>query len=172
MVAGAQRVQVVLHRPASGRPLQSLGAENQITVPAVIAGTAPDIDLALLKVDLTGLPALALADATPVPNKGDNAWMLVATLLVILMTVPGLALFYGGLVRSKNILSVLMQVMVTFSLIVGILWALDVPEEAGGANLPAVALVGAPGMVIGVTLLEASEAGPVPAQLVAVTVKV
>ena len=61
--------------------------------------------------------------AAPVANKGDTAWMLVATLLVIMMTVPGLALFYGGLVRSKNILSVLMQVMVTFSLIV-VLWAL------------------------------------------------
>jgi Amt family ammonium transporter len=56
-----------------------------------------------------------------VPNKGDTAWMMVSTLLVILMTVPGLALFYGGLVRSKNMLSVLMQVMVTFSLIV-VLW--------------------------------------------------
>jgi len=59
--------------------------------------------------------------AAPVPNKGDTAWMMVATLLVILMTIPGLALFYGGLVRSKNVLSVLMQVMVTFSLIV-VLW--------------------------------------------------
>jgi Amt family ammonium transporter len=59
--------------------------------------------------------------AAPVPNKGDTAWMMVATLLVILMTVPGLALFYGGLVRSKNMLSVLMQVFVTFSLIV-VLW--------------------------------------------------
>ncbi|MFZ3221271.1 MAG: ammonium transporter, partial [Rhodoferax sp.] len=59
----------------------------------------------------------------PVPNKGDTAWMMVSTLLVILMTVPGLALFYGGLVRSKNMLSVLMQVMVTFSLIV-VLWFL------------------------------------------------
>ncbi|WP_114969662.1 ammonium transporter [Rhodoferax ferrireducens] len=57
----------------------------------------------------------------PVPNKGDTAWMMVSTLLVILMTVPGLALFYGGLVRSKNMLSVLMQVMVTFSMIV-VLW--------------------------------------------------
>jgi Amt family ammonium transporter len=56
-----------------------------------------------------------------VPNKGDTAWMMVSTLLVILMTVPGLALFYGGLVRSKNMLSVLMQVMVTFSMIV-VLW--------------------------------------------------
>ena len=69
-------------------------------------------------------PAAAAASvAAPVANKGDVAWMLLATLLVIMMTVPGLALFYGGLVRSKNILSVLMQVMVTFSMIV-VLWAL------------------------------------------------
>ena len=66
-------------------------------------------------------PAAAAAAPVPVPNKGDTAWMMVATLLVILMTVPGLALFYGGLVRSKNMLSVLMQVMVTFSMIV-VLW--------------------------------------------------
>ncbi len=62
------------------------------------------------------------AMAAPVVNKGDTAWMMVATLLVIAMTVPGLALFYGGLVRSKNMLSVLMQVMTVFSLIV-VLWA-------------------------------------------------
>ncbi len=63
----------------------------------------------------------AVVAPAPVPNKGDVAWMLVATLLVIMMAVPGLALFYGGLVRSKNILSVLMQVMVGFSLLV-VLW--------------------------------------------------
>ena len=67
--------------------------------------------------------AEAAAAPAPVPNKGDTAWMMVSTLLVIMMTVPGLALFYGGLVRAKNMLSVLMQVMVTFSLIV-VLWAL------------------------------------------------
>jgi ammonium transporter, Amt family len=67
--------------------------------------------------------AAASAPPKPVPNKGDTAWMMVATLLVILMTLPGLALFYGGLVRSKNMLSVLMQVMVTFSLIV-VLWVI------------------------------------------------
>jgi len=66
-------------------------------------------------------PAEAAAAPAPVPNKGDTAWMMLSTLLVILMVVPGLALFYGGLVRSKNMLSVLMQVMVTFSLIV-VLW--------------------------------------------------
>jgi len=70
-----------------------------------------------------GAPALALAQDAPVPNKGDNAWMLLSTLLVVLMTVPGLALFYGGLVRARNVLSVLMQVMVGFSLII-VLWCI------------------------------------------------
>ncbi|MEY2686007.1 MAG: hypothetical protein RL375_205 [Pseudomonadota bacterium] len=72
--------------------------------------------------DAASAPAEAAAPA-PVPNKGDTAWLLVSTLLVIMMTVPGLALFYGGLVRAKNMLSVLMQVMVTFSMIV-VLWAI------------------------------------------------
>ncbi|MFX8504503.1 ammonia channel protein, partial [Acinetobacter baumannii] len=57
-------------------------------------------------------PAEAASAPAVVPNKGDTAWMMVSTLRVILMTVPGLALFYGGLVRSKNMLSILMQVMV------------------------------------------------------------
>ena len=65
--------------------------------------------------------AAEAAAALPVPNKGDTTWMMVSTLLVLMMAVPGLALFYGGLVRSKNMLSVLMQVMVTFSLIL-VLW--------------------------------------------------
>ena len=73
-------------------------------------------------------PAAASAEAAapaaaPVPNKGDTAWMTVATLLVILMTLPGLALFYGGLVRSKNMLSVLMQVFMVSALIY-VLWVL------------------------------------------------
>src|SRR5206468_13088014 len=66
--------------------------------------------------------AAPAATATPpTPNKGDSAWMIVATVLVIMMSIPGLALFYGGLVRSKNMLSILMQVFVVFSLIV-VLW--------------------------------------------------
>lgn len=56
-------------------------------------------------------------------NKGDVAWMMLSTLLVVFMAVPGLAMFYGGLVRSKNMLSVLMQVLVVFSLIT-VLWAI------------------------------------------------
>ncbi|MFM7533248.1 MAG: ammonium transporter [Rubrivivax sp.] len=65
--------------------------------------------------------APAAAASTPVPNKGDTAFMTIATALVILMTIPGLALFYGGLVRSKNMLSVLMQVFMIFALI-SVLW--------------------------------------------------
>jgi len=67
-------------------------------------------------------PAEAASAAAPTVDKGDVAWMMTSTLLVIFMAVPGLALFYGGLVRSKNMLSVLMQVLVVFSLI-GVLWA-------------------------------------------------
>jgi Amt family ammonium transporter len=63
------------------------------------------------------------AEEAPAIDSGDTAWMLTSTLLVILMTIPGLALFYGGLSRSKNMLSVLMQVFVIFSLI-SVLWAI------------------------------------------------
>jgi len=68
-------------------------------------------------------PAEAAAAPAPTPNKGDTSWMLVATILVIMMSIPGLALFYGGLVRSKNMLSVLMQVFAIFALIT-VLWAI------------------------------------------------
>ena len=57
----------------------------------------------------------------PEPNKGDTAWMIVATALVLMMSIPGLALFYGGLVRTKNMLSVLMQVFIVCSLLT-VLW--------------------------------------------------
>jgi len=66
------------------------------------------------------LPALVFGqDAPPPPNKGDVSWLMTSTVLVILMTIPGLALFYGGMVRSKNVLSLLMQVLIIFC--VGIL---------------------------------------------------
>ena len=85
--------------------------------PAAATAAAPEA--------ATAAPAASAAPATtpaPVPNKGDNAWLLVATAFVILMSIPGLALFYGGLVRSKNMLSVLMQVFVIFS-VISVLWA-------------------------------------------------
>ncbi|MCF8170064.1 MAG: ammonium transporter [Methylotenera sp.] len=87
-------------------------AEDAPATPAATAAAAAEAPAAA--------PAAAPA---PVPNKGDTAWMTVATILVILMTIPGLALFYGGLVRSKNMLSVLMQVFVVSSLIY-VLWVL------------------------------------------------
>jgi len=80
-------------------------------------------------------PAAPAAAPAPTPNKGDTAWMMVATVLVILMTVPGLALFYGGMVRAKNTLSVLMQVYIVFAMCV-VLWAIygySVAFTAGGS---------------------------------------
>jgi Amt family ammonium transporter len=78
-----------------------------------------------LLLSLLGFADLAFADPAPTPsvNKGDTAWVMISTILVILMVIPGLALFYGGMVRAKNMLSVLMQVFVIFSLM-AILWAI------------------------------------------------
>ena len=81
------------------------------TTPAAEASTAATAE------------AAAAPAAAPTPNKGDTAWMIVATALVTLMTIPGLALFYGGMVRAKNMLAILMQVFVIFSLL-GVLWTL------------------------------------------------
>ncbi|MEQ6340269.1 MAG: ammonium transporter [Gammaproteobacteria bacterium] len=78
---------------------------------------------ALLLLFAAFLPALAAADAAapPVANTGDTAWMLTSTALVLLMTIPGLALFYAGMVRSKNVLSVMMQCFAITSLVT-VLW--------------------------------------------------
>ena len=106
----------------------AIAQDTAASAPATTASAAADTASAPAAAAAAAAPAASAAAeaapaAAPVANKGDVAWMLVSTLLVIMMTVPGLALFYGGLVRSKNILSVLMQVMVTFSLIV-VLWAI------------------------------------------------
>jgi len=99
----------------------SLAQDTAASAPAATAAAAATPATAA---SAAAAPAAAASAApAPVANKGDVAWMIVATLLVIMMTVPGLALFYGGLVRSKNMLSVLMQVFVTFSMVV-VLWAL------------------------------------------------
>ncbi len=91
-------------------------AQDAASAPAGIAAAAS------AAADAASAPADA-ASAAPTVDKGDVAWMMISTLLVVFMAVPGLALFYGGLVRSKNMLSVLMQVLVVFSL-VGVLWAI------------------------------------------------
>ena len=109
-------------------------AEDAVTTEAAtatveaVAESAAAVDAAIP----TAEPAVVVAEAAtaeaaaapaPVINKGDTAWMIVATVLVTLMAIPGLGLFYGGLVRQKNMLSVLMQTFVIFSLM-GVLWAL------------------------------------------------
>ncbi|GAC1606110.1 MAG: ammonium transporter [Ramlibacter sp.] len=98
--------------PAAAAPASAAPAAAAVAAPAA-ATAAP----------AAAAPAAAAAASAPVPNKGDTAWMTVATVLVILMTIPGLALFYGGLVRSKNMLSVLMQVFVVTAMIY-VLWVL------------------------------------------------
>ncbi len=103
------------HAEDAAKPAAAATAE-----PAAAAPAAPAAAPSAAPAAAAAAPAAAPA---PVPNKGDTAWMIVATAFVILMSIPGLALFYGGLVRSKNMLSVLMQVFVIFSLI-SVLWAL------------------------------------------------
>jgi Amt family ammonium transporter len=90
---------------------------------AVVDAAAVVVDAAVVTAEAVAVEAPAAAEPAPVVDKGDVAWMMTATVLVLLMVVPGLALFYGGLVRSKNMLSVFMQVLTVFSLLV-ILWAM------------------------------------------------
>ena len=107
--------------PAAAAPAAAAPAAAAPAAPATAApaGATP----AAAPAATGAAPAAAAAPPAPVPNKGDVAWMLTSTALVLLMSVPALALFYGGLVRSKNMLSVLMQVFVTFSLIT-VLWVI------------------------------------------------
>ncbi len=88
--------------------------------PAAAAEAKPAADAAKPAAEA---PKPAEAKPAPTPNKGDVSWMLVSTALVIMMSVPGLALFYGGMVRAKNALSMLMQVFVVFSLVT-VLWCI------------------------------------------------
>ncbi|MDD5334949.1 MAG: ammonium transporter [Rhodoferax sp.] len=101
-------------------PAAPSAAASEAAKPAEAAASAAP---AAVTAAAPAAAASAAAAPAPVPNKGDVAWMIVATAFVIMMSIPGLALFYGGLVRSKNMLSILMQVFVTFSMIV-VLWCL------------------------------------------------
>ena len=89
-------------------------AEEAITM------TVESVEISAPMADVS-IEALAEAAAAVMLDSGDTAWMLVATVLVLFMTIPGLALFYGGMVRSKNVLSVLMQCFAITSLIT-VLW--------------------------------------------------
>jgi ammonium transporter, Amt family len=115
----------------------ALGGANALAQSSPPAETTTEAPVAVEAAPEAPAEAPAEAEAAPEPtvNKGDVAWMMVATLLVVMMVIPGLALFYGGLVRSKNMLSVLMQVMVVFSMVC-VLWALYGYSLAfGGAGL-------------------------------------
>ena len=105
------------------KPAETAAPATTEVAPAA-AAEAPAVDAAAPAAQAapTEAPAAA-APPAPAPNKGDTAWMIVATLLVIMMAIPGLALFYGGMVRAKNMLSMLMKVFATFSLL-SLLWAI------------------------------------------------
>src|SRR3546814_20167136 len=98
------------------------------------AGTGTLAALAFAATPAWAQDAAAAAAAAPVPNKGDTAWMMVSTILVLMMIVPGLALFYGGLVRTKNMLSVLTQVVAVAALamLVWVFWGYTMAFGAGG----------------------------------------
>jgi ammonium transporter, Amt family len=119
-VALAQAPAAAPAAPASATATPAAPAEASTAAAAAAAAPAAAPTAAA---PAAAAPAAAAAAPAPVANKGDTAWMTVATLLVLLMTLPGLALFYGGLVRSKNMLSVLMQVFVVTALIY-VLWTL------------------------------------------------
>ena len=109
MGSGFVAAQTATTAPAAAAPVAAASeAKPAMAAPAAAAPAAA---------------ASAPAAPAPVPNKGDTAWMTMATALVIFMTIPGLALFYGGLVRSKNMLSVLMQVFVV-SAVIYVLWVI------------------------------------------------
>ncbi len=105
--------------PESPPPAVTAPAEAVAAPDAAAPAATPDVAAPAMAAEAA--PAEAAAPKETV-DKGDVTWMMISTVLVIMMVIPGLALFYGGLVRSKNMLSVLMQVMVVFSLI-SILWA-------------------------------------------------
>ena len=123
--AGVAEDRIVMQKPediTAGDGEQSRKVELTLVAEAPGATAATTAAAPAAAAAVAAAPAdAASAPPAPVPNKGDVSWMLLCTLLVVMMSVPGLALFYGGLVRSKNMLSVLMQVFVTFSLIT-VLW--------------------------------------------------
>jgi len=104
-------------------PAEEAEVFEPVPVEAVAPAAAAVTETAVTPPASLAVTAAVSGDPAPVPEKGDTAWMLVATLLVLMMVLPGLALFYGGMVRAKNALSVMMQIFVVFSLMT-LLWAI------------------------------------------------
>ncbi len=103
--------------------MKNFSSLSTVAKTALVAAGTLGLATAAFAADAPAAAAAAAPPPPPVPNKGDTAYMMLSTVLVLSMIVPGLALFYGGLVRAKNMLSVLMQVMVGASLIF-VLWAI------------------------------------------------
>ena len=109
---------------------QDVGAAPAAEAPAAAAAEAPAAPTA-------EAPAPAEAAPAPTPDKGDTTWMLTSTVLVLLMIIPGLALFYGGLVRQKNMLSMLMQVSIVtvIGMMAWVFWGYSLAfTDGGGLN--------------------------------------
>jgi Amt family ammonium transporter len=125
---------LMLAATLAGAPLAA-PAFAQDAAPAATVATTAEAAPALAAPVEAAVPAPApAAAAAPIPDKGDTTWMLVSTVLVLLMIVPGLALFYGGLVRQKNMLSMLMQVGVVtvIGMIAWLFWGYSLSFSDGG----------------------------------------
>ncbi len=105
-----------------------------LACPALLAQAAPDTAAAIPAPIAAKLAALEAA-AQSAQSAGDNAWMLVSSALVLMMTAPGLALFYGGLVRRKNVLSTMMHSFVLMGLVT-VIWAVAGYSLAFGGSAP------------------------------------
>lgn len=123
-------------------PVASMAEEKKEAAPAVSAPAAPEAAAPAAAVATPEAPAAPATppDVKPVLNTGDTAWMLVSSALVLLM-IPGLALFYGGMVRQKNVLSTMMHSMVAMG-IVGVQWAVIGYSLSFGPDMGKMGLIG------------------------------
>ena len=125
---------LLLAATLAGAPLGAVAFAQDTAAPAA-AAPAAEAPAPAAAEPAPAPAAEAAAPAAPVPDKGDNAWMLTSTVLVLLMILPGLALFYGGLVRSKNMLSVMMQVstVAIIGFVAWVLWGYSFAFTDGGS---------------------------------------
>ncbi|MFZ5670112.1 MAG: ammonium transporter [Pseudomonadota bacterium] len=121
----------------AGAPMAAPAFAQEAEAPAAAAASAAETPATPVAEPAAAPAPEAAAEAPPAPqpDKGDTTWMLVSSLLVLLMIVPGLALFYGGLVRQKNMLSMLMQVstVTVVGMITWVLWGYSLAFTDGGA---------------------------------------
>ena len=125
---------LLLAATLAGAPLAAPAFAQDAAPAATVATTAEAAPALAAPVEAAAPAPEPAAVAAPTPDKGDTTWMLVSTVLVLLMIVPGLALFYGGLVRQKNMLSMLMQVGVVtvIGMIAWLFWGYSLSFSDGG----------------------------------------